>query len=71
MLKKKLSTEEIEAQSVLELPDREVLDSFTGPFTIANIAAAANFCPATTFNASNSFAVSNCTAVAIAAQNIH
>ncbi len=72
MPKKKLSTEEIEAQSVLELPDREVLDSstFVGPFLILNLAIPVNVCPATTAFASHSSARSNCTAVAIAIQNI-
>ncbi len=70
--KKTLSTEEIEAQSVLELPDREVLDgsTFASSFIIANAATAANFCPATTSFANRSFAVSNCTAVAIAVQRV-
>ena len=70
--KKTLSTEEIEAQSVLELPDREVLDgsTFTGPFIIANAAVAANYCPASTAFTSNASATTNCTAVAIATQKV-
>jgi|GraSoiStandDraft_55_1057291.scaffolds.fasta_scaffold44654_2 hypothetical protein len=70
--KKTLSTEEIEAQSALELPDREVLDgsTFTGPFIILNLAIAVNVCPAVVTAASKSAATTNCTAVAIATQKV-
>jgi len=70
--KKTLSTEEIEAQSALELPDREVLDgsTFTGPFIIANAAVAANYCPVAVSSASNFSATTNCAAVAIATQKV-
>jgi len=70
--KKTLSTEEIEAQSVLELPDREVLNgsTFTGPFLILNLAIAVNVCPAVVAAASKSAATTNCTAIAIATQKV-
>lgn len=69
--KKTLSIEEIEAQSVLELPDREVLQTFslTGPFNI-NIAVAVNVCPAVAAGAGTNVATTNCAAAAIAIQNV-
>ncbi len=68
--KKTLSTEEIEAQSVLELPDREVLNGGTFSGTFINAAVATNYCPATTAFASNASATTYCTAVAIATQKV-
>jgi hypothetical protein len=70
--KKKLSTEEIEAQSVLKLPDREVLNgsTFTGPFLILNLAIAVNVCPSVVAAASKSAATTNCAAVTIATQKV-
>ena len=70
--KKTLSPEEIEEQSVLELPDREVLDgsTFTGSFLILNLAIAVNVCPAVVAAASKSAATTNCSAVAIATQKV-
>jgi hypothetical protein len=74
--KKMLSTEEIEAQSALELPDREVLQGggggvfVLGPFLILHLAIAINVCPAIAVhaftNGSVTAAVPICTASAAA-----
>ncbi len=68
--KKTLSTEEIEAQSVLELPDREVLNGGTFSGTFINAAVATNYCPVAVSSASNFSATTNCAAVAIATQKV-
>ena len=59
--KKTLSIEEIEAQSALELPDRQVMA------TVRNfVANAYNFCPAYAFNAFTAFSFAAATPVCTA-----
>ena len=60
--KKTLSTEEIENQTALELPDREVM-IVIGPAIIKQFGAADNFCPAAA--AAASIAAPTCGAAVI------
>ena len=73
--KKMLSSEEIEAQSALELPDREVFQGgggvlIVGHFLILHLAIAINVCPAIAVhvftNGSGTAAIPICTTNAAA-----
>jgi hypothetical protein len=66
--KKTLSPEEIEAQTALELPDREVMQAILIGNIVINAALAINVCPAVAVGVAA--AQSNCVAAAVAQQKI-
>jgi hypothetical protein len=67
--KKTLSIEEIEAQTALELPEREVMQAIVIGSIVVNAALAANFCPAAAVGIGN-VAATYCVAAAVAQQSI-